>query len=255
MELALIAASAFAASLLTLFSGFGLGTLLMPVLALFFPVSLAVAMTAVVHFSNNLFKLALFGRYADKSVVLKFGMPAIFAAFAGAFLLSYLSHFPPLWTYSLGPRTAEVTLLKMLMAALMLFFSVFEWLPATQTLAVDRKYLVPGGLLSGFLGGLSGHQGALRSIFLLNCGLSKEAFIGTGVVVACLVDFSRLTVYRFEILQDAEALRAVVTGILSAFAGAWLGARLFKKITLGLIQKIVSVLLAVIALALGAGLI
>lgn len=43
-------------------------------------------------------------------------------------------------------------------------------------------WLPLGGLLSGFFGGLSGNQGALRSAFLLKAGLSKEAFIATGTV-------------------------------------------------------------------------
>lgn len=65
-----------AVSGLTLFSGFGLGTVLMPVMAVFFPIETAVAITAVVHFANNDFKLLLFGRQADYQVVLRFGIPA-----------------------------------------------------------------------------------------------------------------------------------------------------------------------------------
>jgi hypothetical protein len=56
---------ALLASGLTFFSGFGLGTLLLPAFALFFPVEQAVALTAVVHFLNGLFKLGLVGRHAD----------------------------------------------------------------------------------------------------------------------------------------------------------------------------------------------
>ena len=33
---------------------------------------------------------------------------------------------------------------------------------------------------SGFFGGLSGMQGALRSAFLARAGLSKEAFVASG---------------------------------------------------------------------------
>ena len=68
---------------MTLFSGFGLGTLLLPVMVLFFPVDLAIALTAVVHALNNLFKCWLLGRHADGAVVLKFGLPAILAALLG----------------------------------------------------------------------------------------------------------------------------------------------------------------------------
>ena len=90
---------------LTLVSGFGLGTLLLPLFALFFPLEVAVAATAIVHGANNAFKIALVGRQADRSLVLTFGLPAILAALAGASALSYMSHFGELLSYSLGPSS------------------------------------------------------------------------------------------------------------------------------------------------------
>ena len=83
MTYLVVCSVAFVASGLTLFSGFGLGTLLLPAFALCFPVEQAVALTAVVHFLNNLFKLALVGRHADRRAVLWFGVPAIGAALVG----------------------------------------------------------------------------------------------------------------------------------------------------------------------------
>ncbi|TMA50932.1 MAG: sulfite exporter TauE/SafE family protein, partial [Deltaproteobacteria bacterium] len=68
MQYALVAGVALFVSALTLFSGFGLGKLLMPAFALFLPVPVAVSATAVVHFANNLFKLVLVGRKADWTV-------------------------------------------------------------------------------------------------------------------------------------------------------------------------------------------
>ena len=65
MEYAVICTVAIVVSALTLFSGFGLGTLLMPAFALFFPINVAVAATAVVHLVNNLFKLLLVGKHAE----------------------------------------------------------------------------------------------------------------------------------------------------------------------------------------------
>ncbi len=38
--------------------------------------------------------------------------------------------------------------------------------------------------MTGFFGGLSGMQGAMRSAFLAKSGLGKEAFIATGAVIA-----------------------------------------------------------------------
>jgi hypothetical protein len=80
--------AAFLASGLTLFSGFGLGTLLMPVVALFLPVETAIAVTALVHLLNNLAKLGLVGRFAKKTFVLRFGVPALFASMGGAVVLT-----------------------------------------------------------------------------------------------------------------------------------------------------------------------
>ena len=75
MEYIVICLASLAVSGLTLFSGFGLGTVLTPVMALFFPIETAVAVTAVVHFANNLFKFGLIARQADWPVVAKFSMP------------------------------------------------------------------------------------------------------------------------------------------------------------------------------------
>ena len=77
MDFALVIIAAALASGLTMFSGFGLGTLLLPVFALFFPVELAVAATALVHGANNVLKAGLLGKLADLGIVLRFGVPAI----------------------------------------------------------------------------------------------------------------------------------------------------------------------------------
>ena len=149
MDWLAIGLTACLASALTLFSGFGLGTLLLPAFALFFPVDLAVAMTAVLH------------------------------------------------------------------------------------------------------------QGALRSAFLLRAGLSKEAFIATGVVIACLVDFSRLSQYgRHLPAAWAEENRPLLAfAMASAWTGVVVASRFLHKVTWRTVQVMVAALLSVIALLLGAGLI
>jgi len=91
MEILIVATAAFLAAGLTLFSGFGLGTLLMPVVAIFVDADVAIGITAIVHCANNLFKLGLLGKQANIEVILKFGIPAILAALGGAILLSWLS--------------------------------------------------------------------------------------------------------------------------------------------------------------------
>ncbi len=88
--------AALAVSGLTLFSGFGLGTLLMPAFAVFFPIEIAVAMTAVVHLSNNLFKLGFLWRQADLQIAIRFIIPGAIMAVVGALILTRLSDLPVL---------------------------------------------------------------------------------------------------------------------------------------------------------------
>lgn len=257
MEFIIISISAIIASGLTFFSGFGLGTLLMPVFAIFFPVEIAVALTAVVHFLNNLFKLLLVGKHADKTAVLRFGIPAIFASFLGAWILLWLSELRPLFSYQLFFRDLHITPVKLIIAVLLVIFALFELIPRFEKLSFEKRYLPIGGILSGFFGGLSGHQGALRSAFLIRCGLSKESFIATGVVIACLVDVSRISVYSTHFLLAGASDKGLllVVAVVSAFLGAFIGSRLLKKVTMRLIQIIVSIMLFGIALGLGSGII
>jgi uncharacterized membrane protein YfcA len=126
MDYALIILTSLVASGLTLFSGFGLGTLLTPVFALFFPVPTAIAATAVVHLSNNLFKLALVGREADWGVVARFGLPAAFAALIGASALVGFAELPALASYELSGKTVEVTPVKLVVGSLIVVFAALE---------------------------------------------------------------------------------------------------------------------------------
>jgi uncharacterized protein len=195
LEYAVICSVAIVVSALTLFSGFGLGTLLMPAFAIFFPINVAVAGTAVVHLVNNLFKVALVDKHASMRVVIGFAVPAALFAALGAFALGYLSEMGPLVRYSVGGRSFEITTVKLTIAALIATFSLLDLLPRFQDLAFDQRYIPLGGAISGFSGGLSGLQGALRSTFLIRAGLGKDQFIGTGMVSAVILDVSRLAIY------------------------------------------------------------
>ena len=251
----LICLVALLASGLTFFSGFGLGTLLLPAFALFFPLPQAIAMTAVVHLLNGLFKLALVGLHADRSVALRFGVPAVLASIAGALLLAQLAGIEPLIRYSLLDAQFDVTPLKLAVGGCLLAFSLIELWPAFDKLTFHRRWLWVGGLLSGFFGGLAGMQGALRSAFLLRLGLSKEAFIATGVVAAVMIDVARIGSYWPSFMQQRSDLDwpLVAAAVLSAFIGAFVGNRLLKKITLPTLQRFVAGALLMVSVALMVG--
>lgn len=260
MDLIVISLAALLASGLTLFSGFGLGTLLTPCFALFFPVPAAIAMTAVVHLANNLFKIGLLARDADWRIVLRFGLPAAIAALAGAGLLTLFSGLDSLAGYVLAGRRYDVTPVKLVVGLLIVGFVLLELSPRFSRLALPPAWIPLGGALSGFFGGLSGNQGALRSAFLIKAGLSKEAFVGTGAVCAVIVDGVRLAIYGtafqaagWRLLQGDEG-RFIAAATLSAFLGAYFGKKLLKKVTLRVVELIVAGMMGLVGLALVAGL-
>jgi uncharacterized membrane protein YfcA len=261
MDLVAIATAALLVSGLTLFSGFGLGTILMPVFALFFPIPVAIAATAVVHLANNLFKLALMGRKANWQVVLRFGIPACLAAIVGARVLFLFAELPAIGAYEWIGHRFEVTWLKLVIGLLIIAFAALEILPRFQDLSFSPRLMPAGGILSGFFGGLSGNQGAFRSAVLIKAGLDKDAFVGTSVVSAAIVDTARLAVYgtAFYSAQfaglGAEVATPVLVAIASAFAGAWLGARLLEKVTLRFVQVTVAAAMLVLGGAMSAGLV
>lgn len=252
----------FGASILTFFSGFGLGTILLPAFGLFFPIETAVAATAIVHLSNNVFKFALVGKHADKKIFLRFVIPAVIASFAGAALLNYFTGLHTYYNYTLFGYRLSVTPVNLVIAVLMLSFAVIELIPGFDELQFKPKYVPVGGVLSGFFGGLSGHQGALRTAFLIRTGLEKEKLIGTMVSASIFIDITRIAVYSNSFLNTeifsagkGNILYLIITGIIAAFAGSFLGSKLLKKVTIKSIKYSVAAMLIVIGLLLGAGVI
>jgi len=255
-----VSLAALIAAGLTLYSGFGLGTLLLPVFALFFPAEMAVVATAMVHGANNVFKVSLLGRHADWEVVLKFGLPAIAAAVLGALALGWFAQSDSSLVIEVNEEAfSEITPVKLIIGLLMIGFALFELVPRFRELEFDRRYLPLGGVLSGFFGGLSGHQGALRSAFLAKAGLTTERFVASNAAIGFLVDLTRISVYVALFtaagghVSEFSGWPLVITGAISAFCGVLLGKRFLHKVKMTSIQTLVGVLLFGVGLALVSG--
>ncbi len=250
---------------LTFFSGFGLGTIMLPVFSLFFPLHIAVAATAIVHLANNLFKFALVRKDIHKPTFLRFGLPALFSAVVGGYLLTIISDTKPIYSYVIFEKTMELTWMKIVIGFLMIFFAWFDLSKRFSNYSIDPKHIPLGGILSGFFGGISGHQGAFRAAFLSKSGLDKKQFIGTSNAVAVIIDVSRLMVYVFGLtavlggkqkgLVQAIESEAYLLGfaILFAFLGTFIGKRLVEKTTILGVQHLVGILLFIMGTLLIAG--
>ena len=248
MEVLIISIVAFLAALLTFFSGFGLGTILTPVMLIFFPPEIAISLTGIVHFCNNIFKLSIIGSQFNKEVLIKFGIPAVLFAFAGSYALFFISN-DTLFTHHLFVNKTDVSYVQFIIAIILIFFALIDLIPFFKKLKFNKSILPIGGILSGFFGGLTGNQGALRSAFLIKMNLEKSVFIATTVVISFFVDLTRISVYISKI-KDFEISNYLVLGlaaIVSAIAGSFIGFKSLKKITLNFIRNLVAIMILLIA--------
>lgn len=258
MSALLIPIATFLGSVLTFFSGFGLGTILLPVFLFFLPAELAIAATALVHFANSIVKFFFVRQGIHWPIALKFGIPAVIFAFLGGELLKEIGNSGIFYSIQYTHRVAEVSYLKAILGFLLLFFAWMDYFDRFSIQKSSDRILVFGGVLSGFFGGLSGHQGAFRSLFLSKVTIDKIQFVGTSNVISLAIDFTRIVTYLSFIRQLDfawnQAGGMIVTGISAAILGVVVGMKLLHKTTIQHIQKIVALFLCVYGLLMLLGL-
>src|ERR1700751_3391298 len=138
MEIVIVSIVALVASLLTFFSGFGLGTILTPVLVIFFPVDVGIALTGREHLLNNFFKISLVGKQINWQVGIKFGLMAVIGAFIGAQLLLQLTNTTVLYSYTLHSKTFSITPIKLIISLLMIIFALFDTAPVLKNIQFSQ---------------------------------------------------------------------------------------------------------------------
>ena len=218
----------------------------------YYPPELAIALTGFVHFVNSAFKSAL-NRSVNWKIVLVFGLPSLLAAVIGSVFLTMLSN-KTLILFDLTETllTRPVSLLTFIIGFFMMSFSILELTLKGKTSALP---LWLGGALSGFMGGLSGHQGALRSVFLMNRVGEVSAFVSTAAFIGLMTDVSRNSIYLVSLNWGTVDIPQLVLTVIAAAAGVLIGTRLLKKITFGFIQTVVSIGLFLLGSATVTGLI
>lgn len=212
----------------------------------------AISLTAVVHLFHNFFKASLYRHEIDIRIALQFGIPASFASILGAVLLKVLSSLSSWKQYVFLGIKGNFSPLYAVIGVLFLFFATLELIPL-------KKYQIKNswiaGLCSGFLGGLSGYQGAIRSTFLLHSNLSAGAFIGTSALIAVAIDLFRLFVYGTSFFPLLENTGLILTSLLFSAGGTFLGTLYMQKITIHFIRKIITAALYFIGILITLGMI
>jgi uncharacterized membrane protein YfcA len=236
VELPLLALLGVIASAVTIVSGFGLNTVLVPAFAVLFPLPLAIAAVALVHLIASAIRLVIFRAHINREIALQFVPSAIFGGIAGALILELLGALPVIITYPLLGVTKSVTAVKVVVGVTIALLSLYELRRGDQQVGLSRVGIRVGALASGFFGGLSGNQGAIRSTVLIRAGLTPLGFAATGALAAIAIDLTRLVVYGTagsisSILADAAIRNAITAATIGAAVGALLGRRLLATMS------------------------
>ena len=217
MELLLVVVSmviTLLAAALTVPAGFGLATMLTPVVLFWLPPHEAIAVVAIIHGAHNAWKFKLLKSSVDFSAVKRYGWALVIGATIGAILHSHIPSDPLLLVVGIA-----LVILPVL--------SVTEkWTNIRLPDSEDRI----GGFGSGFFGGLSGHQGALRAMFLQKRLPDKVAYAATASVLALAVDLTRIPIYiMFEGSAILDEFILIPCLVASAIIGVNLGKRWLTK--------------------------
>jgi uncharacterized membrane protein YfcA len=214
-------------------SGFGIGSLLTPVLALALDTRVAVAAVSVPHFIGTAFRLWRLGARPDRRVIWSFGLTSAAGGLAGALLHG--------WTANPA--------LSIVFGALLAFTSASEWIGWSQRMQFSGATALVAGALSGMLGGLVGNQGGIRSAALLGFEMDRRTFVATATTIGLAVDAARMPLYFW---QHAHELGDVVGWMAVATAGVLVGTvvgnRVLGRIPERHFRRIVAIVLAVLGL-------
>ena len=223
-ELLVYAASLFGGVVASL-AGFGIGSLITPLLAARLGMKLAVAAVAIPHVIGTAVRLWFLRRELDRRVLYSFGLASAAGGLTGALA--------QIW---IGGRA-----LAYLLAALLIFAGVTGLLGIN--LRFGRRTALAAGALSGLLGGLVGNQGGIRAGAMMGFDVRKEAFVATSTAVALFVDGVRVPVYLVTRGRELLAIWPLVLGsTVAVVLGTLLGRLILGRLSEDVFRRVVSVL-------------
>jgi uncharacterized protein len=228
----LIVVAAVAAGAIASVSGFGIGSILTPLLANVMGMKLAVAVVSVPHFLGTALRLALVREHIDRKVLLTFGITSAIGGLVGALLHVWL----------------RSVVLSYMLGALLVFAGVLGVTRVGERMRFGRTAGWIAGALSGIFGGLVGNQGGIRSAALMGFEVSKESFVATATAIALLVDVFRMPVYA---ATQYRSILAVWPAMLLATIGVVIGTLAGKPLLKRIPERSYRTLVSAIILGLG----
>ena len=225
---ALYALASVAAGAVAAVAGFGIGSILTPLLALQLGTKIAVAVIAIPHFVATVIRFWIIRAQVNKKVLLGFGTASAAGGVIGAVLHS----------------TLQSTALTVVFGALLVFAGFMGMTGLAQRMHFRGIFAWGAGALSGGFGGLVGNQGGIRSAALMTFNLPKESLVATTTAIGVVVDLARLPVYLYsEHRQVIAAWPQILIGTLGTVLGTWFGIKFLRKISESIFRKLLGLLI------------
>lgn len=216
-------------------TGFGLSTILIPVMVLFAPMPVVLLFVGIIHLFGDLWKVMLFKKGFDWKLIIGFGLAGIAASFLGA-------------SFSLK---VQVLPLKRILGGFMVLYVAFLFLKRDWALPKNNGTAVCGGLLSGLFAGFFGVGGAVRGAFLTAFDLPKAVYVFTSGLIALFIDVTRITRYVWGGTRlESSLLITLLFCIPVSFAGAYIAKKFLDRLPQTFFRNFIGIVLALVGLKL-----
>jgi hypothetical protein len=227
MTAALLFFAAILAGAIAALAGFGIGSVLTPLLALSVGTKEAVVAVSIPHLVATALRFWKLRRNIDRQVLKHFGIASAAGGLLGALLGSRFSS--PILAYILG--------------GLLVFAGLTGLTGVSKRMRFGKKIAWLGGAVSGLLGGLVGNQGGIRSAALLGFDLEAKAFVATATAIALIVDGARMPIYFSSSPETVHRLGVWITIMVTgAVIGTLAGGKVLARIPETYFRRLVGVL-------------
>jgi len=227
-----VALAVFMASFIAALAGFGVSTILIPVLAMFLPLPVVLLLVALIRLMLNLWQFFLTKRDVNWKVVINFGLVGAIASFFGGLVVAYQPQF-----------------VIRLLGGFLVFYVIFLFF--NPTIRIKLKYMaaVIGGGINGFFAGVFGMRGALQSMFLSAFSLPVRAHVATLSFIALIIDCARISAYWIGGVRFSVNLLYIILLILPvSFIGITLANYVSGKVSQRIFRFIVAFFLFLIGI-------
>ena len=233
LESALLILITFLAALVGTISGFGISSLMIPVVLLFYPLPTVLLFVGIIHLFGDVWKIIFFRRGADWKLIAAFGIPGVLLSYLGASIF----------------LTVSPELLKRILGGFLILYTLYLFLKRHWRIPRKGATAVAGGALSGFFAGIFGIGGAVRGAFLAAYNLPKETYIFTAGLIALFIDVTRITRY----LTGGAGLggfpaRLLIVLVPVSLLGAYLAKRAVDRVPQKYFRLVIAVFLGLLGL-------